>query len=94
MFKDYCAACHGVDGKGNGPAVAFLKTSPPNLRMMAQRNNGKYRDAHVLSMLNFGHGDIDMPTWGPMFRSLEHDRNLADLRVHNLAEFIKSIQDK
>src|ERR1039457_4011137 len=25
MFVNYCASCHGVDGKGNGPAAVALK---------------------------------------------------------------------
>jgi len=29
MFTSYCAPCHGVDAKGNGPAAAALKTSRP-----------------------------------------------------------------
>jgi mono/diheme cytochrome c family protein len=69
MFKDYCASCHGEDGRGNGPAIVFLKSPPPDLRTMTQRN-GKYPAEKVGSMLNFGpgsraHGALDMPTWGP-----------------------------
>jgi mono/diheme cytochrome c family protein len=28
MFTSYCAACHGAEGKGNGPAAEALKTPP------------------------------------------------------------------
>ena len=101
MFKEYCASCHGVTGKGDGPAVVFLKAPPPDLRTMAQRNNGKYPAAQVVSMLTFGpgsqaHGDLDMPTWGPMFRSLnpQSHAQVAELRVRNLTGFIESIQEK
>ena len=99
MFKDYCASCHGVAGAGDGPAVVFLKTPPPDLRAMAQRNKGKYPAAKVVSMLHFGpgsdaHGALDMPTWGPLFRSLDPNSRIAELRVHNLTEFIESIQEK
>jgi mono/diheme cytochrome c family protein len=81
MFKDYCAACHGVDGKGNGPAVVFLKAPPPDLCTMAQRNKEKYPAGKVVYMLNFGpgsqaHGALDMPTWGPLFRSLDTEPRL------------------
>ena len=27
MYVNYCAPCHGVDGKGNGPVAAALKTA-------------------------------------------------------------------
>ena len=99
MFKEYCASCHGVDGRGDGPAVTFLKTPPPDLRMMAQHNTGKYPAAQVKSILTFGpgshaHGTLDMPTWGRLFRSTDHDEGVANLRVHNLMKFIESIQVK
>jgi Cytochrome c len=101
MFKDYCASCHGVDGRGNGPAVVFLKTPPADLRMIAQRNNGKFPATHVRSeILSFGpgthaHGDLDMPIWGPLFRSRPDEHTGYDfLRIANLTDFIKSIQDK
>ena len=28
MFGTYCAVCHGVDGKGNGPAAPALAKQP------------------------------------------------------------------
>ena len=28
MFANYCAPCHGVDARGNGPAAAALKMRP------------------------------------------------------------------
>ena len=30
MYKDYCAVCHRPTGKGDGPAVEFLKAPPPD----------------------------------------------------------------
>ena len=68
MYKDYCAACHGIDGKGSGPAAEFLKAPPPDLTMMAKRNDGKFPRDKFATVLRFGtgthpHGTIDMPTW-------------------------------
>src|SRR5262245_42734126 len=101
MFKEYCASCHGLTGKGDGPAVEFLKTPPPDLRTMAQRNNGKYPGTKVVSMLTFGpgsqaHGDLDMPTWGPIIRFLNTQSRapVVELRVRNLTAYIESIQEK
>src|SRR5262245_59881792 len=31
VFKDYCAACHGASGHGDGPSGAYLKPRPKNL---------------------------------------------------------------
>jgi mono/diheme cytochrome c family protein len=101
VFKDYCAACHGMDGKGNGPAVQFLKAPPPDLTTMAKRYNEKSVGLKLEAILSFGteskaHGTLDMPTWGPMFRTLNPDKNnqVAKLRMYNLAEYVKSIQQK
>lgn len=99
MYKDYCAVCHGVDGRGDGPAVEFLKAPPPSLRTLAKRNDGKYPDTKVTAVLHFGsgtskaHGTLDMPLWGQMFRS-EGGGSLAALRVHNLSKHIETLQDK
>ena len=99
MYKSYCAVCHGMEGKGDGPAVEFLKAPPPDLRTLAQRNNGKYPADHVGMTLRLGtgghaHGTIDMPLWGPLFRTLDANQSLGDLRIHNLTAFIESLQQK
>jgi mono/diheme cytochrome c family protein len=65
MYKDYCAACHGKEGKGDGPAVEFLKTPPPDLRTLAQRNNGKYPARP-------GWDDAAVRDWQPRARDNRH----------------------
>jgi mono/diheme cytochrome c family protein len=42
MWKDYCAACHGASGAGNGPAADILKSPPADLSLLAKQNNGKF----------------------------------------------------
>ena len=97
LYKDHCAACHGAEGKGDGPVAGFLKTPPADLRVLAQRNNGKYPADYVSATLRSGtdsgaHGTSDMPIWGPVFRS--RGKKLAELRIHNLTEFVESLQQK
>jgi mono/diheme cytochrome c family protein len=100
MYKDYCAACHGMEGSGDGPAAAFLKMPPRDLRTMAQRNDGKYPSSRVTSTLRFGtgtaHGSVDMPIWGPLFRT-QHQVDgdaVVKQRIANLVEFIGTLQQK
>lgn len=95
MWKDYCAACHGTSGAGNGPAADILKSPPQDLSLMAKRNNGKFPADHFAAVLRFGdggheHGTSDMPFWGPLFRS----QGAAELRIHNLSEYVESLQQK
>jgi len=47
MFREYCAACHGPEGKGNGPAAPALKTVPADLTRISARNGGKFPDTKV-----------------------------------------------
>jgi mono/diheme cytochrome c family protein len=100
MYTQYCAACHGADGKGNGPAATALKTPPPDLTTLAKRHEGKYPNDYVANLLRSGtgaaaHGSSDMPTWGPLFKSLDpmHDESVQQ-RVRNLNEYLASLQSK
>ena len=37
MYVSYCAPCHGVDGKGNGPVAAALKKQPADLAVLSKK---------------------------------------------------------
>lgn len=101
MYTEYCAACHGADAKGTGPAVAALKTPPPDLTTLARRSEDlKYPSDRVATILRHGtevaaHGTTDMPIWGPLFRSLDplHDTAVQQ-RIANLNKYLKSLQVK
>lgn len=36
MYTAYCAVCHGIDGKGKGPAAEALKVPPTDLTVEEQ----------------------------------------------------------
>lgn len=99
MFKDYCAVCHGKDGKGDGPAAPALKQTPANLTTLAERHGGKFPDLYVQQVLRNGaktpaHGDAEMPVWGPLFRSMDADPAIMYVRISSLVNYIKSLQVK
>jgi mono/diheme cytochrome c family protein len=100
MFKSYCAVCHGADGKGNGPAASAMKSNPTDLTALAQKNGGKYPDAHVASVIRGqatmpSHGNADMPVWGPLFSSISqgHEGQVQQ-RIANLVDYIGTLQAK
>jgi mono/diheme cytochrome c family protein len=99
-YKEYCAACHGFDGKGGGPAASSLNRQPPNLTTLAKRHGGKFPDEYVKGVLLFGpgfsaHGASEMPVWGPIFRYVENYNEAAvRQRIKNLSQFIESIQER
>jgi len=99
MFNSYCAACHGKDAKGNGPAAASLKVPPANLTELAKKNNGKFPADHVSNILRSGvsgaHGSVDMPIWGPLFSQVSgHDDTIVQMRIVNLVHYLESLQVK
>ncbi len=98
MFKNYCAACHGVDGKGGGPAAAALKIPPADLTALAKKNSGKFPTARVERVIGgddaiAAHGSSEMPLWRPLFDSLSpSNESMAKLRIANLTKYIESLQ--
>ncbi|MGB7435256.1 MAG: cytochrome c [Candidatus Acidiferrum sp.] len=99
-YMDYCAACHGADGRGHGPAASELKTPPANLRRLTIRHDGKFPEEYVSRVVRFGdpklgHGSRDMPIWGPVFSMQENgDETGVRRRINNLCNYLASIQDK
>jgi mono/diheme cytochrome c family protein len=99
MFRAYCAACHGVDGKGGGPAAPALKRAPTDLTKLAKKAGGEYPRFRVSNVIRGdnaipSHGSQDMPLWGDVFRDLKRDETMVTLRVHNLTEYIATLQEK
>jgi mono/diheme cytochrome c family protein len=99
MFAEYCTACHGPTGLGNGPAAAALKKPPANLTLLAQKNKGTFPQRRVEDVLRFGfdypsHGNSEMPIWGPTFRALSADKEAVTLRIANLVDHLRTLQVK
>jgi len=72
LFSEYCASCHGVSGRGNGPAALALKIPPADLTALAARNKGQFPSLRVMQAIKAGpsvpaHGSEIMPVWGPIF---------------------------
>lgn len=98
MFRSYCAVCHGLDGKGNGPAVPALKTSPGDMTLLSKNNGGKFPELKVFNTIRgevgyTAHGSKDMPIWGDVFREMGRgDAAQTSLRLRNLTKYIESLQ--
>ena len=77
MYQAYCASCHGQAGKGDGPVVAALKGTVPDLTTLAKRNGGVFPAKKVGEFIRgvavaAAHGNLDMPVWGPIFHSVSN----------------------
>jgi mono/diheme cytochrome c family protein len=100
IFRDYCAACHGTGGKGDGPAARALRHAPPDLTLLAHRNGGRFPRDRVKAIIGgqeqsaAAHGSREMPVWGPVFHQVERDMDLGEVRLDNVTRFIESLQHK
>ena len=98
LFRSYCAPCHGGDAKGNGPTAAALKSPPPDLTVLAKRNNGTFPADRVAAVVKNGvdvpaHGTAEMPIWGSTFADIKTHRVVV-MRVDELIRYLQSIQAK
>jgi mono/diheme cytochrome c family protein len=100
LFMAYCAVCHGKNGKGGGPMAGSLRTAPPDLTKIAERNQGRFPFLKVQRIIAgdepvaSGHGSREMPVWGPIFSVVAWDQDLGKVRIYNLAKYIEQLQGK
>ena len=99
MFHAYCASCHGLDGKGNGPAAPALKNKATDLTLLAKTSGGKFPAMRVMNSIKdgtqAGHGSKDMPVWGPILSTVSSDSPaVVTQRIGNLIGYIESMQVK
>lgn len=97
LFREYCAPCHGLDGKGNGPAAPALKSKVPDLTLLAKQNGGSFPAAQVRKTVMgdsavLAHGSREMPVWGPIFHQVEEDVDRGNVRIDNLVKYLASMQ--
>ncbi len=72
LYLARCASCHGIDGKGDGPAAAALSPAPTDLTRLAQRYGGNFPREYVLEVVTgereiVAHGSRAMPVWSQRF---------------------------
>lgn len=107
-FNFHCAACHGADGKGDGPVADILKIQPPDLTRIAERNGGIFSEGAVFetiagSNMPLSHGTREMPIWGNLFIGETLDQSVsveeaqeavaeATERIKRLVEYLHTIQ--
>ncbi len=105
-FETRCAVCHGLDGKGRGPYAEQLKTSLPDLTLLARGNGGVFPVSRIYETIEGagkGHGTREMPVWGLDY-TIQATEVLPDLpynqavyvrtRIMSLLEYLTQLQVK
>jgi hypothetical protein len=97
-YLSSCAACHGIDAKGNGPVSKELKTRPTDLTVLAKNNNGVFPYNMVYEMIDgrnstiASHGTREMPIWGYRFGPPQAFR--FKTRMLAVIDYLNRIQEK
>jgi len=84
VFKFYCAQCHGLGGKGDGPNVSKdFPVSPRNFTSAEEMN--KLTDADLKNVILDGGPSVSksemMPPWGKTLSEADVDALIRHLRV-------------
>lgn len=91
LYRRYCASCHGIDGRGDGPVAAALDPPPTDL------TRSKLSLPKLMKVIDGrrtvrAHGTATMPVWGEVFeQTLEGDsrqHRQALREVQAIAEYV------
>ena len=101
LFERYCASCHGLLGRGDGPVAATLRKHVPNLTRIAARAEAAFPAQQVREIIDgrspvLAHGTRLMPVWGREFwvdegADIDAERNAREV-VERLVAYLESIQ--
>lgn len=100
IYQYHCAACHGMDARGHGPASVELKHPVPDLTLIARRASGKFPYQQIKETIDgkgpgpIAHGVREMPIWGPIFHQIESDQDWGEIRLEAVTKYIESKQEK
>jgi mono/diheme cytochrome c family protein len=97
LYREFCAACHGTDGRGHGPAADAMRSQPTDLTLIAKHNGGRLNEVAMRMVISGetnvpAHGTTEMPTWGNVFRSISANETFAEMRVNALVKYLQQIQ--
>ncbi|MGO9512797.1 MAG: c-type cytochrome [Steroidobacteraceae bacterium] len=101
LYREFCAACHGLAGHGDGPVAPSLRQKVPDLTLLARRRGGTFPAEEIHQIIDGrstprAHGSAEMPVWGWEFYGFEGEdatrrRRAAEL-IDQLVEYLHSIQ--
>src|SRR5512132_2502703 len=100
-FVRYCSACHGAEGRGDGPAASALQPPPADLTRIAQRRGGHFPVAEIRAYIDGrigvpAHGRREMPVWGERLEEIVGGGSLGEAvarsSIQLLVEYLQAIQ--
>lgn len=102
LYRQYCGACHGRRGRGDGIVAPFLDPPPIDLTLIQRGFEGEFPRYLVVMSVDGretvrAHGTSSMPVWGEVFaEELLADDPAASAKargkVMKIVDYVESIQ--
>ena len=104
LYIRYCAACHGMEARGDGAMAEILTVMPADLTQLSAGNDGVFPVARVAWQIDgrdpmLAHGGV-MPLYGDFFEGqdtavrVETGQTMMTSRpVADLLAFLEAIQE-
>ena len=94
LYKRFCASCHGLAGRGDGPVASALKVEVPDLTLLVRHAGLPFPAEQVRRIIDgrtifTAHGVRRMPVWGIEFSNAAAD---TPTLIDRLVEYLRSIQ--
>lgn len=102
LYVRYCASCHGMGGRGDGPASKAFRRRPSDLTRVRERYKGQYPVREVMAAIDGrypvrAHGDSAMPVWGVVFEQEAEEKEArwpkltTLLQTRAIAEYVLTL---
>lgn len=82
-YMQNCTACHGADGKGEGPRAYFIYPRPRNFQHPASK--ARFNRLELFTAIKKGVTGREMPAW----EKVMSDQQIADITEYVFQTFIK-----
>jgi mono/diheme cytochrome c family protein len=82
MYQAYCSGCHGLSGKGDGPAAKTLPVKPADHTRIEMN---QYSDQYLIEIISKGGAGVgrsaQMPAWGAVLKEPQVKEIVAFVRT-------------
>ena len=85
LYEETCAPCHGVSGKGDGPAGQVLQPKPADFAIVLQGKD----DAYIAKVIDEGGAGVGKSPIMPSYQGV-----FSDEQIQGLVQYLKELSLK